>query len=224
MLSTAKTMTSFSREGESLSLRLSSLRKHYSHEKHVWDIGCDHGLLGLSFVQEEAVTEINLVDPSELVVNELKKKLLDSYITNSNNIKIHHKKGQELNISSNENCIFIAGMGGKEMGQIIRHLTGQLDKTSRFIISPHKSILELRELLRELPLSLLNEEVIQDEGRFYQVICLVPSKDGEKVSLYGEGVWKGEAGERYRLHTLEYLKNHRDKASQSFAQYLKDLP
>lgn len=205
-----------SRRG-ALSERLSKLRSYYSGERHVWDIGCDHGLLGLSFENVETVERIHLVDPSESVIQALKKRLLDSYITNA---IFHHQKGQEIKINSPSNCIFIAGMGGTEVGDIIRHLLKSLDESSRIVISPHRKILELRSLLHKLPLELIKEEVIEEGAQFYQILVLRKNETGPKVPLYGDDLWKSPIGMRYLEHQLKYFSAHRDELSRDYMTFL----
>ncbi len=213
-------MMSSSRVGDGLSRRLQALKDLHTNQKNIWDIGCDHGQLGLSFAGS-SVESIHLVDPSKPVIDELQKKVKDSYIT-QNKINISHKKGQKLIIDQNSNCIFIAGMGGKEIGDIIIHLLPQLDETSRIVISPHRKILKLRVLLHSLPLILNDEKVLFEEDQFYQVLCLIPGK-GKKVSFYGEGLWQSKAGEEYRQHQIKFFSPHQDLASIRYLDHLKAL-
>lgn len=213
----ARIMMSSSRVGDTLSKRLGKLRSFYNHEKHVWDIGCDHGQLGLSFHNISSVENIHLVDPSLPVIDVLKQKLIDSYITK---VKIYHQTGQSLSIKSSSNCIFIAGMGGKEIGEIITHVLPQLNSSSRLVISPHRKILELRSLLNKLPVSLIEEEVILEDDQFYQILILAPGK-GTPVSLYGENLWEGDTGKMYREHQLKAFGVHRDEASLSYVGFLR---
>jgi tRNA A22 N-methylase len=218
MPSSDKTTTSSSRVGEALSVRFKALQKHWVNHKHVWDIGCDHGLLGLSFVAYESVQKVHLVDPSGPVIENLKKKLEDSYITKGK-ILIIHSKGQELKIESLSNCIFIAGMGGKEIGEIVTKLLPQLDSSSRIVISPHRKILELRELLGQLPVSLISEEVIFENEQYYQILCLSPEL-GRKVPSFGEEMWESEVGRRYLEHQLKHFGPHTDEASKAYVNFL----
>lgn len=213
-----RTMTNFSRAGDrALSFRLKTLQSYYRNEEHVWDIGCDHGHLGLSFLNLETVKEINLVDPSGPVID----KLRAAYIS-TENLKIHHKEGQAVSIDQNSNCIFIAGMGGKEIGQILEHLVPQLNETSRVIISPHRKIIELRSQLNQMPIGLEREEVILEDGQYYQILEL---KIGglRKVSLYGDGLWTSETGRKYRDHQLKFFSVHSDEASKLYVAHLSTL-
>jgi tRNA (adenine22-N1)-methyltransferase len=208
-----------SRRGErSLSLRLKKLHSFYSNEKHVWDIGCDHGHLGLSFYDRNEVKSIHLVDPSGSVIDVLESKFKDSYITK---VALLKKEGQKLNITSSSNCIFIAGMGGKEIGEIVTHLLPMLDESSTFVISPHRKILELRSILHCLPLTLLREEVIVEDNQYYQILCMRPGDQGRKISKFGEDIFRGETGERYRQLQMETFSTHRDDLSQQYSEFLK---
>jgi tRNA (adenine22-N1)-methyltransferase len=209
------------REGDALSLRLTTLQSYYSGEEFIWDIGCDHGLLGLSFAHLSGIRGINLVDPSKIVIDVLKEKIKGAYIA-IGTVNIFRNKGQEIKIDSKSNCIFIAGMGGEEIADIVLKILPGLDSSSKIVISPHRKNLELRALLRALPISLKKEEVLFEDGQFYPILELVPG-EGPKVGLFGDNIWKGELGERYRIHQIKFFSSHRDGASQDFVSYLKSL-
>ena len=126
-------------------------------------------------------------------------------------------------IETKKNKIFIAGMGGLEIGLIIQNLLPQLDETSRIVISPHRKILELRDLLHSMAVVCLSEQVIKEDGQFYQIIELGVKPIGMKVSLYGTDLWKSATGEEYRQYQLKYFDYHKDLASQAYVKFLKSL-
>ncbi len=200
--------------------RLNRLHTYRLSEQYVWDIGCDHGKLGLSFVGLPGIEGIHLVDPSLQVIETLNTNLKASYIS-QNNIQIHHCTGQKTLIDQQHNIIFIAGMGGKEIGEIISHLLPQLDSTSRIVISPHRKILELRATLHELPLELLSEEVLFEDGQFYQILNLRMNPAGPRVSLYGEMLWQSDTGQKYKAHQINAFSVHQDLASKSYVKELQ---
>lgn len=205
-----------------LSFRLKTLRDYYRGESSVWDIGCDHGLLGLSFGDHPSIQEIHLVDPSEPVIVAL-KQYVDAYITIPDSIlSIHHQSGQSVQLSSKSNLVFIAGMGGSEIQEIITHLLPQLTADDRLVISPHRKILELRKFLQESSLHLEEEISLYEGGQFYQILSL-SLKAGSKVSPYGEAVWRGEVGEKYKNQQIAAYGAHQDKASLKYLEYLKSL-
>ena len=113
-------------------------------------------------------------------------------------------------------------MGGKEISEIIQSLLPLLDQESRFVISPHRKILELRELLHTLPLELEKEEVIREKGHYYVMMSLKhKTQVKRKVSLFGEEIWKSKWGEDYRQHQIKHFSHHKDKKSMDYVDHLK---
>ena len=208
----------------SLSARLSFLSSFYTDFTEVWDIGCDHGHLGLSFLDFKTVKRINLVDPSDLVIKTLKSNIEDSYITIPDKIVIKHSKGQNLKIKNDEKkIIFIAGMGGKETKEILSHLENDLGPSDLILISPHKNILEVRAYLNSSSYRLFKEAVILENQYFYQVIAIGLLPSMSKVSPFGTEIWQSPLGESYRLSLLKTFKGHQDPLSREFVAYLESL-
>lgn len=214
-------MSSSKSVGKRLSERLKSLRKHHHHQQHIWDIGCDHGHLGMSFYGQEGVSKVHLLDPAEAVIDQLKLKYKDSYITNGS-LNIIHSKGQDLKIKTPSNCIFIAGMGGTEIGEIIENILPQLDSDSYLVISPHRKILELRAKLERMSISLVKEEVVFENKQFYQILVLRPGV-GAPVTRFGHELWMSRIGEQYRVQQIEKYGIHKDKFSIEYLEYLKSM-
>jgi tRNA (adenine22-N1)-methyltransferase len=205
-----------------LSPRLGHLRSHHRQHESIWDIGCDHGKLGLSFLNERDVKEVHLVDPSPPVIKNL-KYFIDSYITEEKfKIHIHENKGQDIVPGPLSKLILIAGMGGKEIVTICEHLRSYLSSDDDLVISPHRDILQVRAFLHSSSFTLGKESIVSDEGRFYQCISL-NVRGGEKVPLYGREIFQGEVGEKYLRHQLAVMSAHQDVRSRSYADYLRTL-
>ena len=205
------------------SLRLNSLSSYYQDSHSVWDIGCDHGLLGLSFLFNKDVHAVHLVDPSIDVIEVLKKKLIDAYITIPDKIIIHHKKGQEIILNPESKTVFIAGMGGKEIGEILQSLEHQLGPLDRVVISPHRWIFELRSLLSHSSFRLFDEAVVKENNQFYQLICLKRDQQLQRVHPFGNKLWSSSVGQEYRDHLIRAYSLHKDTLSREVLAYLKAL-
>jgi tRNA (adenine22-N1)-methyltransferase len=163
------------------------------------------------------------VDPSQDVIKVLKEKVTASYITKKELIKIHMKRGQDVILGPNSKTVFIAGIGGKEIGEIIQNLIPQLTPADRLVISPHRNILELRQYLNSTELGLVNEVVIKEEGQFYQILCLVKSSEYPSVPLYGTKLWQGAMGVEYRGHQIRTFGIHQDDLSKAYIAYLTQI-
>jgi tRNA A22 N-methylase len=157
------------------------------------------------------------------VINVLNKKIIASYITKKDLIKVHMIRGQDVMLGPNSKTIFIAGMGGKEIGEIIENLIPQLSSADRVVISPHRNILELRQYLSTTELGLVNEFVIKEEGQFYQILCLVKSPEYPRVPLYGTNMWQDAVGGEYREHQLRTFRIHQDELSKAYIAYLNQI-
>lgn len=205
------------------SKRLKLLASFYNESPYIWDIGCDHGLLGLSFYELPQCREIHLVDPSLKVIETLQKSLADAYITIPEKIKIHHQFGQDIQTNLTPKCIFIAGMGGKEIQEICTHLISQMHKNDRLVISPHRKILELREFLYNSELRLIDETLAFEGGQYYQILCLSRDPKYSKVSLYGDKLWSEAIGKNYRDQQLSTFINHQDTRSKCYVDHLRSL-
>jgi tRNA A22 N-methylase len=119
--------------------------------------------------------------------------------------------------------IYIAGMGGKEIIEILDHMWPQLSNEDSVIISPHKNILELRKYLLESEFRLRDESLISENGRFYQVICLSLSNGYPKITAFGEKLWNDSLGKSYRDYILSTFSSHKDPLSMEFVHYLRHL-
>lgn len=202
-----------------LSKRLAHFAQFYQAQDIVWDIGCDHGQLGLHFLTHSHAPQINLVDPAKPVIDKLKEKVLDSDIPRT---AVFHSKGQDIKLDrSHSHFIFIAGMGGSEIIEILSNIFPQLKVSDLVFISPHTKVLDVRHFLRKQGDVLLKEGVLCDHGIWYPYFLL--GQGGESCTVFGESIFLGEEGENYKKHLIEKLSKHRDKQSKAFLNFLSGL-
>lgn len=210
-----------------LSKRLLFLKSLASNlSVHIWDIGCDHGNLGLSFLESPQVQRIFLVDPSIDVITKLKQKVKDSYITNADKILILQKSGEDLNLEEKKiKTIFIAGMGGDKIRLILKNLINQISDTDEIILSPHRKVLELREYLVRENIFLNDEYIIEESNQFYQVISLTKNNSLKKIELFGsKEMWtRNNEATQYKNQQIRDFSLHRDFSSIQYVKYLRSL-
>lgn len=179
--------------------------------------------MGLSFLPNPQVKNIHLVDPSDDVVKVLKQKLIDSYITIPDSIFVHHQKGQDLKLNHESKLVMIAGMGGKEIKQIIEALTPQMKAQDRLVISPHRYVFELRSFLNPSEWRLQKEVLVKENQQFYQILSLEKNPELPEVHPFGLSLWADQLGQEYREHLLRTFSLHKDTLSGSLVAYLKQL-
>lgn len=133
--------------------RLDFLKSLLIKNQPLWDIGCDHGLLGIQALNEESVSEVHFVDPSTHAIEKLKenleKYLLDKFLTK---FTIHNLVAQKLNGYCFTGNWVMAGFGWREMESILTELFLKEDliksNISQFVISPHSEISVAHEFLK----------------------------------------------------------------------------
>ena len=207
-----------------LSFRLAELASFYQSEESIYDIGCDHGLLGLSFKTNPQVSSIYLIDPNPYSVDII-SKTINADITEPPYIYTLKINGQKTKIKKTNSLIFIAGMCGKTIIDILKNWSAEnLLNCSQIVLSPHRNLLELRAYLHHENFILVGERVLSENNQFYEVFSVTKSKNiGPRVSLYGEELWERPESANYLKHQLGYLEYHRDCQSLAYLNYLKRL-
>ncbi|MBY0518247.1 MAG: class I SAM-dependent methyltransferase [Bacteriovoracaceae bacterium] len=182
-----------------------------------WDIGCDHGYLGMNVGIHKSYQTVCLVDPSEEVHTKL--SILDADIPKGKDFKLIKEKGENLKVRTHSNVFVLCGFGGKQILKAIQSLSKQLSSPSLFILSPHRDMGPIREWLHKMNWSLHHEEIVTEQDQFYEILA-VSNQEGPKISLYGEAQWRSVEGASYRENLLKILANHRNVKDQAFRSYL----
>lgn len=206
-----------------LSQRLNTIIELAKEGSLAWDIGCDHGHVGVELYQQNRFQKIHFVDPSEQVINKL-KQLVHSDIPLENHL-IHHQKCDELFIDETQHqCFILAGFGGQQIVEGLMNIHSQLTVAARFIISPHRDYLAVRRYLNLGKWSQISENVVFEEGQFYPILVVDNTDKGPAVDLYGgKSFWQSPEGAHWRESLRHRLKRHQNEPDQCFLRYLNSF-
>ena len=186
-----------------------------SHYDHIWDCCCDHGLLGFQLLKNNKTKHLHFVDVVAPLLIEIESKL-KSYYQGDGKWSVHCLDVAKLPLEEYKNekhLIIIAGIGG----QLLVDLLTSLFPRSRlldveFILSPVHHNYQLREFLREQECFLIDEEIIEENKRFYELIH-IKRLDYQKsttstVSLVGDKMWnlKNAAHLIYLQQTIKHYQ------------------
>lgn len=134
----------------------------------VCDVGCDHGFLPIYLVQQGISPRVLAMDLREGPLRAAREHVvvygLESRIETRLSDGLHnYEKGEA-------DTLVCAGMGG---GLMMRILAKDREKTVSFrelVLQPQSEIEKFRRFLREGGYSVLDEEILEEDGKFYQVI------------------------------------------------------
>ena len=164
---------------DKLSKRLETVAKYIPKNTNFADIGSDHAYLPCYMVKRNdvcfAIAGEVVEGPFQSAVKQVKQEGLTS--------KISVRKGNGLEVMEpNEvDCITIAGMGGTLIATILENGKNKLESVQRLVLQPNISASSIREWLLKNGWSLVAEEILEEDGKIYEVLV---AEKGNAPSLY----------------------------------------
>ena len=174
--------------------RLKRITDFIPSDSYILDVGCDHALLDiyLALNRKNVIRKYNLEDKITLVKADGISKIND-----------------EVDI------VVLAGMGSSTINNIINKDLEKLKNIKKIIISSHTSNFELRENMNKKGFKIIDEVVVFDKGKYYEIIVYENGKEtlnnleleyGPIISKRKDSVTKAYFNERY-LKLLELYNN-----------------
>ncbi|WP_299791786.1 tRNA (adenine(22)-N(1))-methyltransferase TrmK [uncultured Shewanella sp.] len=215
-----------------ISQRLSQIDKMVnSHYDHIWDCCCDHGLLGARLLQRGAAGTIHFVDVVEELMVEVEKKLSRFFPSHQFNestepadeIQPSHWQVHCIDVAHLPLCdyedgeshlIIIAGVGGELLIELIDAIMANSpNRHLEFILCPVHHNYKLRQHLAKMKLGLLDECLIQENRRFYEVMHLSTASEHPIVNV-GSIMWNlsQDADKQYLHKTILHYQRMQKNA------------
>ena len=199
-----------------LSVRLNSILNFIDQQDRVADIGTDHGYLldacinkGITFGQGIE----NKKGPYDRALLTLNKHVLNG------KIKLSLSDGLD-DLDSSIDTVVIAGMGGELISQIIEANKEKAKKIKKLILEPNIRIYELRNYLSENSFEIINEDIVEENGKFYEIIVVKYNeycdKISEKEKIFGPILLKNKSNIfinkwKYRINQINNIFEKNDK-------------
>ena len=134
----------------------------------VADVGCDHGKLAVYLAQHGAPLVI-ATDVSQGSLSKAEALVRESGLQG----RVECRRGDGLaRIKPGEvDTLVIAGMGGSTICAILAEGRRVTDEAYRLVLQPMNAIGTVRRWLAENGFALVDEQLVEDDGRIYQVLC-----------------------------------------------------
>lgn len=165
-----------------LSKRLEAILNWVPENTRVVDIGCDHAYLPIQLVRYQRVYYAIGCDINEQPLKGAQENINRMNIDKS---KIELRLGSGFTpIKPHEvDVATIAGMGGSLMVDILEKGKTVVQTLQCLIVSPNIAAWRLRQWAMQNQFCIVDEQVIEENGRYYEILCLEPTKD---AILYSE--------------------------------------
>ncbi|WP_432470858.1 tRNA (adenine(22)-N(1))-methyltransferase [Amphritea sp. HPY] len=166
------------------------------HYNHIFDCCCDHGFLGQALLQRNIADTVHFVDVVEPIMAELQDQLERLYGTGypRNSWQVQCQDVAALSLPKDgSTLVIIAGVGGDLLIDLVTALvSAHPDRSLEFILCPVYHNYKVRQALRELSLSLIDEQLVHENRQSYEVLHLASSAtdiEAEPISPVGKRMW-----------------------------------
>lgn len=164
-----------------LSARMQAVADMVSDGNRVCDVGCDHGYVSIYLVQQKRVPGVLAMDinkgPLARAKEHVRQAGLSEYIT------LRLSDGLTAYEPGEAQTLVCAGMGGPLMQKILEREPAKTESFQEMILQPQSELKEFRRFLRNRGYSIVCEDMILEEDKFYPIIKAVPEKN---ISLQDE--------------------------------------
>lgn len=194
-----------------LSYRLESVAKMVSKGSRVADIGCDHAYVSIYLVQNQIADKVIAMDVNKGPLAIAAKNITSMGMDQT--IETRLSDGGTKLQPGEVDTFLIAGMGG---GLIIKILSDSLlavRECKELILQPQSEIPLVRKFLRDIGYSIIREEMLIDEGKYYVILkasnqtAVETVEDQEVLDRYGACLL-AHKNEVLHQYLTEGLKNN----------------
>lgn len=176
-----------------LSKRLQAVADLLTEEtqKHcVADVGTDHGYIPIYLVEQGICKNAIAMDINKGPLQRAKEHIalhgLGDYIQTRRSDGLAALKQGEVS------AIVIAGMGGATMSGILEAGKSVITEDTLLVLQPQSELLEFRTYLQENHFDILQEDMVQEDGKFYPMMKVRKmAKEAENKSYNKEELLYG---------------------------------
>lgn len=157
-----------------LSERLRAVAGMVTRGNRVCDVGCDHGFVPIWLVQQGISPGVLAMDLREGPLRAAKEHVEAYHL--GGQIETRCSDGLHNYNVGEADTLICAGMGGGLMQRILGEQREKTDSFRELILQPQSEIEGFRRFLRENDCEIADEEILEEDGKFYQVIRAVPAR------------------------------------------------
>ena len=203
-----------------LSKRLKVVLDYIENDDIVADIGCDHGYLGIACI-EKGIRFVQLIDNKEGPLSSAKANLTNY---DSDKYELTLSDGLDL-INHSVNTVVICGMGGELIVDIINNHLDIVKNMKKVIVQANTKINYLRKYLSEHSLKIVDESIVEDMDKIYEIIVFTYEECSEKLDdfdiLFGPCLRK-EKNTIFIKKWTERLNEYNRILSNSYVEEIKN--
>lgn len=161
-----------------LSKRLQAVADLVTVRECVADIGTDHAYIPIYLTEHKKVKKAFAMDVNEGPLIRAEEHVREAGLKEQ--IKMRRSNGLEKLSPGEVEAVIIAGMGGGLVMRILTEGQAVVETLQECILQPQSEIAKVREFLLQNGYQIVQEEMVLDEGKYYPMMRVVPSKESER--------------------------------------------
>ena len=169
-----------------LSNRLQSLTDLVTRGNRVADIGCDHAYVSIYLMEQGIASHVIAMDINKGPLERAKENIRKYGFCDK--IETRLSNGAEKLEVGEVDTIFIAGMGGALIRNILSAREEVIASCKELILSPQSEIHLVRMYLKEIGFHIVKENMLIEDGKYYVMIRAVK---GEETATSREDYYFG---------------------------------
>ena len=155
-----------------LSERLEMVLSFVEPGESAADVGTDHGHVPVELVRRGIVKKAVAMDVRKGPLSRATENIALAGL--SEKIATRLSDGVAKLLPGEADSVVIAGMGGELMLRILRDGAHVRNSVKHYILSPQSELSVFRHGLEELGFSIVEEEMLLDEGKYYVILHVSP--------------------------------------------------
>ena len=136
-----------------------------SEELKAADVGCDHGYVSIYLVTHGIASSCIAMDVRKGPLSGAKENVAEYGLSDS--IETRLSDGLKELKKDEANALVVAGMGGNLMRRILEEGKPRDLGIKTAVLQPQSDIADFRQFLRDNGYEIIDEKVIEEEGKFY---------------------------------------------------------
>lgn len=155
-----------------LSKRLDAVAGMVTEGNIVCDVGCDHGFVSIYLIRKAISPKAFAMDVNSGPLQAAREHILDYGLQDY--IETRLSDGVEALKGGEADSLICAGMGGRLVIRILEEGKRKIRSMKEIILQPQSEIRSVREYLREEGYLIVDENMILEDEKYYQVIKAEP--------------------------------------------------
>lgn len=161
-----------------LSKRLQRVADMVTTSHRVCDVGCDHGFVSIYLVAKGISPRVLAMDVRKGPLSAATEHVLEAGLQDQ--IETRLSDGLHNYNAGEADTLICAGMGGKLMMQILSADKAKTESFCELILQPQSELQQFREFLQHNGYCIVEEDMIEEDGKFYPMMRVLTSSSGEE--------------------------------------------